>query len=732
MEEQGTDLVENRIVAVADTSLRVVLADLAFAELLGTTEPLAGRRLQDLPGVQTNVARLFDLLLSRVAGEVVVGMVGDRMMVAQVAAPETPHGKSWILLSLRSVLPVTPDARQRRTFVGRGEQVDAFERFLLGPDGAILVVEGPVGIGKSALLSIFEQHCQSLACPVFVVDARTTNLEGGFVDALAPAVSGDRRWVLLVDDFDVAGRNAGFASRDPLRGIPRSCRIVVTTRSRTTALATIGPRYRTLFIRLGPLPREDARDLAAVLGIEPGPLFERADGHPLSLHALAHGPTVDSSATERLVLSGDLPIARDLLEVTALPPRITEDVLFALLDDEHLASKTYDALGALCYPDPENFGLRMPEVFRAVLSLQLRRRNPARHASLRLRLARHTLRRLEEADPSAATSLVDDLLAVFEEEAATDALFGPRASVFQARRLPTERSILLRAFFERAPSSDADSTIARMEEGIPTYVVEEQDGRELLGVMQFAVVTPGDPASLGDRRRASIRAIVPRFATGSEARVGALLAFAVAEDGWKEGSQALARQFLKLVVGSRRLTALATAVDGPAARLALPGAETVEIDDLRLRLRDLRQVSLVELLLSLLQSDDDGWNVPEARSSLPPPIPVDAVRSALSSLDQPGVLRSSALAWLVADGDPARLRTLLVEAIDALRGGEDARQHEILKAIYLERRGKHELIAAELAMPYSTFRRHLTRGIERVREVLSERASAGFFGSSLG
>lgn len=751
---EGADVSETisaeRIIAVANASLEIVLAEASFGEIVGEDGVLIGRNLRDLLQKKTpSTGRLFDLLLRRVAGEVTVGTVGETdRLVATLTSPETRSSAPWVLLTVRPFTPIEAPGRWARPFVGRQEHLDAFERFLLAPDDVALVVEGPIGIGKSATLGVFEARCRELACPVFTVDARTTSLDGGALDALTTSVDGGsltlallrharagpgRRWVLLIDDFDAYGRRAGLGGRDPLRGLPEGCRVVVATRSRSAALESIGLRYRTFFCRLGPLSPAEASLLATRLEIGDHALLGRADGHPLAIQALAHGPTIDGDAVDRLLLGGDLAISRDLLEVASIPPRITEDVLFAVLDDEALATKTYDALGALCYPDREDLGLRMPDVFRRALATQLRRRNPARHGSLRLRLARHYLHRLEDADALHAPSTLDDLIATFDDDSPLGEMFGARSSLLAVRRLPAEAGNVLRPFLERAHAADTEGILGRLEEGVATYVIEG-DARQdeaFLGLMQFAIVTQAEPVMQADRHRALVRSMVQRFAVGGECRIAALLSFVVPEPGWGPVAQALGRQYLKLLVGSRRLAALVSVSDEDPSRFGLgfPGSELVEIDDVKLRVRDLRQIPVGELLLAFLQqTSEDEWDPPDVRSSLPPAIPPEAVRLALASLDQPTVLRASALAWLVADGDPKRLRGLLTDAIETLRTGEDMRQHEILKAVYLDKRGKHELIASELAMPYSTFRRHLARGIERVRELLTERASSSTLG----
>jgi DNA-directed RNA polymerase specialized sigma24 family protein len=77
------------------------------------------------------------------------------------------------------------------------------------------------------------------------------------------------------------------------------------------------------------------------------------------------------------------------------------------------------------------------------------------------------------------------------------------------------------------------------------------------------------------------------------------------------------------------------------------------------------------------------------------------------------------------DGDepPAeRLRALLREAVAALEDHpRDAKLARALTLTYLKPAPTQEAAAELLGLPFSTYRRHLTTGLERVAERLWER-----------
>lgn len=99
----------------------------------------------------------------------------------------------------------------------------------------------------------------------------------------------------------------------------------------------------------------------------------------------------------------------------------------------------------------------------------------------------------------------------------------------------------------------------------------------------------------------------------------------------------------------------------------------------------------------------------------------EAVRGALRQLSRPSALAASPLTRtrLIADRagqDPGTaLGDLLRRAIDGLR--EDPRSvkfHRALSVTFLHGTPTQELAAEQLGLPFTTYRRHLTAGVERV------------------
>jgi len=131
---------------------------------------------------------------------------------------------------------------------------------------------------------------------------------------------------------------------------------------------------------------------------------------------------------------------------------------------------------------------------------------------------------------------------------------------------------------------------------------------------------------------------------------------------------------------------------------------------------------------------------PEAERAPQPPVVVlsqpefgEAVRRALRDLHRPErlavnpLLRSAALrAEAGADPTPGALADLLRAAVE--RVGEDPRDEALRRALdrtYLRPAATQERAAEALGLPFSTYRRHLSRGVERAVGLLWERELHG-------
>ena len=103
----------------------------------------------------------------------------------------------------------------------------------------------------------------------------------------------------------------------------------------------------------------------------------------------------------------------------------------------------------------------------------------------------------------------------------------------------------------------------------------------------------------------------------------------------------------------------------------------------------------------------------------------DAVRRALRDLHRPDALAANPLQRARMTG-AAPLDQLLEQAVASLRADpRDAKLARALERTYLRPAPTQEAAAEVLGLPFSTYRRHLTRGVERVVDWLWHRELYG-------
>ncbi len=102
---------------------------------------------------------------------------------------------------------------------------------------------------------------------------------------------------------------------------------------------------------------------------------------------------------------------------------------------------------------------------------------------------------------------------------------------------------------------------------------------------------------------------------------------------------------------------------------------------------------------------------------------VDAVRQALRDFHNPQALREGMLVHVLAAGgaacEPPALRARLREALERLAAHpRDRKFHDAIWHTYIEPMHKQEQVAAELGIPFATYRYRLQQGIERIAAAL--------------
>lgn len=678
-------------------------------------------------------------------------------------------------------------ARLRR-FVGRRAEVELFRAAVESPQPpfSVLFVYGPGGIGKSSLLDVLSDQAAAAGASVVRVDGRDLapapdalrDALDEVVDWSEPAGAGtpaEGRIVILLDTYErIAGLDQ-WVRTDLVPRLPATALTVIAGRAAPSAAWRADPAWRDALrvVSLRNLSPAESRSYLAECGV-PGDLHDRllevSHGHPLGLSLLAdvamRGGAAVGEGADRLPpdLVGMLvrqfvdvvPSAeqRRALEVCALARVTTEALLRHALGSEE-AHELFGWLRGLSFVAAGAEGLYPHELARDVLDVDLRWRDPDSYQRTFRGVRAHIHRRL------AATHGRAQQQAIFDEKY----LFRNLPSILspvdwtswgfhypEPARADDHGAILdlVRRWEGLESAAIAERWLAGQPEGF--FVLRDEGGSVsgflcLLNLTRAAAADrEADPGAVAAwefaHRSAPPRAgesvLQARFVIDRETYQGpspTLNAGPVLTIQRHLNTPNLAWDFLALAEPERWDAYFAVA-DLPRAA----GADfTVGGRRFGLFAHDFRKVP-VDTWLELVTE-----RALEQDFTLPPPTAAealvlsqeefgDAVRQALRDLHRPDLLarnpllRSRLLREQAGEREPdgVDLEALLSDAVDALR--EHPRDDKLFRAVartYVQPAGTQEAAAEALGVPFSSYRRHLAQGVDRIVSWLWDREVYG-------
>lgn len=568
-------------------------------------------------------------------------------------------------------------------FVGRRRELEWLGALVAArePSPSVVLVHGPGGIGKSALLRELARRAGGRA--VVAVDGRElAPVPNALLEALADAHTG--RPLVLLDTFERIAAAGPLLRERVLGGLPAGALVVIAgRRAPEPGWFQGGWEHVVGELALGPLDRADAHALAARHGDASEERLRWAAGSPLAL-------TVGEPARIVHRLMGDELAggSADVLAVAALA-RVCDE---GLLRDV-LPGADWDWLRSRTFVEPVRGGVALHDLVRRAV------RASVRDPDLRLRIAAELARRALR-EPRRAVDLAD-----LSEDPVLRWGFGAEGGdthrVDEAR--PGDEAAL-RAALATLPS-DWEHT-ARYLDHAPecVVVVRTADGRPC-GWCVATTPAAAPPFAREDpvlgpwlRHARGRDALVWREATALEnggVPVRALLNTAVT---LRAGSPAPRWFYGNVDAGDEAARALSRAI----------GA--VHVPELDVELGDRR----VEC--HVLDHGPEGFvaalhGVVRASLGAPPAGPVAAdVHAALRDLHRPAALARNPL------GASARAR--LEDALEHAFG--DAPDEQLLRRVlergYFHAQGGHEEAAHALAMSRSAYFRRLATARDRVAE----------------
>jgi hypothetical protein len=666
-------------------------------------------------------------------------------------------------------------AAREQGFVGRAVELDLLRDALAAatPPFAVLHLHGPGGVGKTALLQRFAREARAAGRDTILVDGHAVEASAdAFGAAVGPTV-GDRA-LLLIDTYEALTPLDAWLRERFLPALPAGALVVIAGRRPPLAAWREDPGWHELLrvVALRNLEPEASRALLAGRGV-PAALHERilqfTGGHPLALTLMADA-VIEQDADAALEPERSVDVVRELvarftrhvpsedhraaLEVCAIARSVSEPLLRDVLPDAP-AHELLDWLYELSFVEIGPDGVFPHDLARDALDAELRWRDPDRYVDLTLRITSACGRRMYRATGGERQRLQLDLLHAqsrnpvlrpyFRAVASHDtwleraseedrdtildltrAAEGPRSAAIADHWLgrPEADFLLFRSASDADPvgflavlvldaPSDADCAIDPAVAAAWAHVRRRAPLRagERLDMMRFWVQRDGEQ-SVGQHHLVAMRSNIGWWDTPGLAWS---FAFVAEPDFWAPMFSFISFERARdadFAVDDRRFGAFAH--DWRAMPHA-QWARTVRAKQLS-RGPDPAAPATGEPTLEVLSE-------PEFAA---------AVRDALRAYRRPAdlaanpLLRSRVVCEDGPEATPERLRALLDAAAATLRDHpRDEKLYRALEATYLRPAANQEAAAERLGLPFSTYRRHLSTGVERVAAWLWERELHG-------
>jgi AAA ATPase domain len=667
-------------------------------------------------------------------------------------------------------------SRRRRRFVGRTSEVELFRAALdsAEPPLSVLYVHGPAGIGKTSLLDVLAELSTDAGASVVRLDGRDLRpsppavLQAlGMVEVPAEegAIAGRSdggRLVLLFDTYERLAPLDDWVRTRLLPRLPATALTVIAGRVPPGPAWRADPAWRELLrvVSLRNLSPQESQQYLHACGVDPArhdQLVELAHGHPLGLSLLADvvvrggeaatdplSPDLVGTLLRRFLEVVPSSLHRRALEVCALARVTTEALLREVLGLED-AHELFAWLRGLSFVESGPEGAFPHDLARDALEADLRWRDPDGYQQVFRGVSGHIGARLKALRGQEQQRALFDAKFLFRR---LPGILSPVDWETWGRHYPEparpgDRGAILDLVL--AWEGEASAAIAarwweRQPEGF--FVVRDRDGM-VAGFLALLDLTrasaeeiaadPGAGAAWEHAKRQAPprpgEAVTQsRFIIDQEAYQGpspTLNATPILTAQRYLGTPNLAWDFLTLAEPERW--------DDYFALADLPRAVGADfwVGGRRYGLfaHDFRRVpmdALLQLWTERALTQDVAPSSPTAEPSLlvlSQPEFDQAVRQALRDLRRPDLLSRNPLLHtrLVHDragtGEPdaAVLEAVVCAAVERL--GEHPRDDKLWRAVertYVRPASTQERAAAALGLPFSTYRRHLTQGVDRV------------------
>ncbi|MEU3010351.1 ATP-binding protein [Nocardia asteroides] len=652
---------------------------------------------------------------------------------------------------------------RRRRFVGRTTEVELFRSALAATElpFAVLYLYGPGGVGKTTLLTELAEVAAGAGASTVRVDGRAIEPSPeAFAGAVTEPPSTQPRSVLLVDTFEHLAPLEDWLCQTFLPGLTTNVLVVIASRQPPARRWSDDPGWRDLLrvVSLRNLAPDDVRTylrIAEVPVAHHDRMLALTHGHPLALALLADVlaqtdgtlPTslVDTPDAVRALLARFLDSVpskrhRAALEVCAHVRFTTEALLRAALDEPDCGD-VFAWLRGLAIIEPGPSGLAPHEIARDVLDADLRWRDPESYLAVHRRVRAHLLEVLDVTAAHGRRS-VADLVFLHRHNPAISAYWdwSSYGRAFPDRYRPVHReSILAMTTRHQGPEQAelVDFWLTRQPEQFVVIVGSGGTPIGYFGRLALHDATEADlSADPGTRAMWDYAARYGRPRPGEPVYAGRFLVDAEHNQGPSPTINVVTACSTHFWLSQPGLTwdFIGAFEDAEAWEPFLNHIDFHRASDAdfvvggrryAVYAHDWRRVGVPEWLeltsdrvVGAVTTRPEG---PTPELVLSQPEFADAVRSGLRGLGRGGgldrnpLLRSKVVRGRSGSATGATLGELLVATVESVR--EDARGEKLYRVLdrtFLRPAPTQERAAALLGLPFSTYRRQLTQGIERV------------------
>ncbi|NMO55899.1 ATP-binding protein [Actinoplanes sp. TBRC 11911] len=650
---------------------------------------------------------------------------------------------------------------RRKVFVGRQRERELFAASLSDDrgDGSVLFVQGAGGVGKSALLDVFADDARAKGRAVIRIDGRFVESDpASFAEAVGAVPAGS---VLIIDTFERCQGLELWLSRHFLPGLPGDTVVVIAGRRAPDVSWRSDSAWSGLLrvLRLGELDAPDAARLMAGRGVLAAlrpRVLAFAGGHPLALTLAAEvarsdvasaetwepGPDVIGTLLAQLV--GEVPSEwhRRALALCAHVEVSTQETVRTVVP----ADQAGGVFAWLCdqpYIETDPRGVFPHDIVRDVLEAELRWRDAEAYREMHRAVQQHLLDEIRADGNADYLRLTREFAFTFRRSPVISTFFTWQGTddLFGGPYRPGERATLL-AFTERVAGS-ATARIAgywmdRQPEAFQVY--RRISSGEPVGYSAWLTLTEPDPRDrAADPVVDAVWTHVERTAPPRPGEHVGVSRFLVEAEAYERRSPVMDLMVLGVFKAWLSGDGLAWSFcaagrpdhwrDGLAGlqhRSVLPYPR-IDREPVGLFACDWRRTPVEPWL--------DWLSVQALRgraTGSPPPRPdvdvlgraefADAVRFALRVLHGTSLGDSVLLRSRLVNGSVDRRLALRDRILAEIREiGADPREakvRRVLDATYVRPAPTQEAAAGRLNLPFTTYRRHLTRGIQLLTERL--------------